>query len=457
MGILLWDVETQALVRWIPCEDNNSINSILFVPDGLYLLVGTDYGDILVIDISTGNTIRKFKSVEGSLTCLTMPDDSNVFIEGYETWDNTNKGLIRIRDLETRQLICTIQEDYPIRSLSVSDDGHFLLVSCQGYGFFDDRSHVTVRIWDTQTGEDTKLVSSDQLWDPIPAALSRNGSYAVTVQNNIAIVWNPITGERKNSRLRTGYVNAIDISPNGEQVVTAGEDMKLWNAESGKIIRKFRGASRYIEYLCFSRDGEKVLCKGSDYDNTVKLFNVETGQMIFNLEEYKGQIESAEFSADSRFILTESGRNDNYEINLWNPKTGEKLYTLETEWTTSATFSYDGTWILTGGEGLCLWETETGELNHRFRTGLSIRSVAFSHDDRLIIAGGEIDINARVELWDRETKEKLGSLLLGDGWDIKVAISPDNTSVLSLTNRIAKLWDIRELVSSVAVDNYMLY
>ena len=457
MGILVWDVETQTIVRWIHSENNVSINSILFMPDGLHLLVGTDYDDILVIDITTGNTIRKFESAEGSLTCLTMPDDSNVFIEGYETWDNTNEGLIRIRDLETGSTIRTFHEDYPVRSLSVTDDGRFLLASCQGYDFIDDRSHVTVRIWDTQTGEDTILVSSDQLWDPIPAALSRNGSSAVTIQSNVVIVWDPITGRRNSTRIRTGYVNAIDISPNGEQVVTAGEAMKLWNAESGKMIQQYSEAGQNIEYLCFSREGEKVLCKGNDYDNTVKLFDIETGQMIFNLEEYKGRIESAEFSADSRFILTESGQSDNYEINLWNPQTGEKIYTLETEWTTSATFSNDGKWILTGGEGIRLWKTETGELNHIFINDAWITSIAFSYDDRLILAGREYENTTRVELWDVETKEKIGSLHHGDGWDVKVAISPDNTHVLSSTYGITKLWDIRELVSSVAVDDYMLY
>jgi WD40 repeat protein len=67
----------------------------------------------------------------------------------------------------------------------------------------------------------------------------------------------------------TGQVFAVAFSPDGQSIVTGGEDKtaRVWDAATGREVLKLSGHSENVEVVAFSRDG-RLIVTGS-WDKTV--------------------------------------------------------------------------------------------------------------------------------------------------------------------------------------------
>jgi len=74
-------------------------------------------------------------------------------------------------------------------------------------------------------------------------------------------------------------VACVVISPDGKTFASnsSGNCSKLWNLDTGELIRTFSGHSVAVYCVAINPNG-KILASGS-YDRTIKLWNLETGQM----------------------------------------------------------------------------------------------------------------------------------------------------------------------------------
>ena len=86
----------------------------------------------------------------------------------------------------------------------------------------------------------------------------------------------------------------LSLSP---MILTASTDntAKLWDADTGKLIRSFHGHNDPVNSAVFSKDGGRILT--ASHDNTAKLWNVETGQLIHSFQGHKSAVKSAVFSS----------------------------------------------------------------------------------------------------------------------------------------------------------------
>ena len=97
-------------------------------------------------------------------------------------------------------------------------------------------------------------------------------------------------------------ISSLALSADGRMVLTAGDTTaRLWDAETGKEIRSFRGHSQSIVSAVFSPDEQVILTAG--YDNTARLWDAATGKEIKKFEETLFDVKSAAFSPDGRMIL----------------------------------------------------------------------------------------------------------------------------------------------------------
>src|SRR5439155_1402292 len=113
---------------------------------------------------------------------------------------------------------------------------------------------------------------------------------------------------------------------------------RLWDAATGREIRRFEGHSSAVGCVAFSPDGRGVLT--GSYDGTVRLWDVATGRETGRFEGQSGLVASVAFSPDGRSVLTggEDGTGK-----LWDAATGRLLATL-------VSFS-DGGWAVVDPEG----------------------------------------------------------------------------------------------------------
>ncbi|KPA10419.1 hypothetical protein MHK_009379 [Candidatus Magnetomorum sp. HK-1] len=120
-------------------------------------------------------------------------------------------------------------------------------------------------------------------------------------------------------------VNSVSYSPDGRRIVSGSDDntVKIWNAETGKLIRSLTGHSSSVRSVSFSPDGRRIVSGSSD--KTVKIWDAETGKLIRSLTGHSSDVWSVSFSPDGRRIV--SGSYDK-TVKIWDAKTGNQLMTF---------------------------------------------------------------------------------------------------------------------------------
>ncbi|MGA9770538.1 MAG: caspase family protein [Blastocatellia bacterium] len=240
-------------------------------------------------------------------------------------------------------------------------------------------------------------------------------------------------------------ISSLALSSGGRMVLTAGDQTaRLWDAETGKEIRTFRGHSKTIVSAVFSPDEQLILTAG--YDDTARLWDASTGREIRKFEEPLFDVKSAAFSPDGRWILARC-LND---ARLLDRETGREIRRFQAPGLNSVAISADGKLILTGSgevesgsdKNMRLWDAATGKEIRRFSGHSSlVNAVALSRDGQLALTGSA-DQTAR--LWNTATGREV-KRLTGHSYTVgAVAISPDSRLALTACTEeeTAWLWDI---------------
>ena len=211
----------------------------------------------------------------------------------------------------------------------------------------------------------------------------------------------------------------------------------MWDAADGRLIRTFRGGSRFPSEkgydggygsVAFSPDGKRVLA-GSRWlgSGSARLWDAASGWEIRAFHGQNGGVPSVTFSPDGKRVLTCSL---NGIAQLWDATSGKQIRafglgprTYPLLW--SVAFSPDGKHVLTGGDDRAgrLWDVATGKVIHTFQGHTNrVGSVAFSPDGKQALTGSK-DGTAR--LWDTASGREVCELLgFSDGtWTV---VAPDN-------------------------------
>jgi WD40 repeat protein len=78
-------------------------------------------------------------------------------------------------------------------------------------------------------------------------------------------VWWPITADQPTPQrtidAHAGWIRAIAISPDGQLLATAGNDLKVkvWRFADGSLVKEFTGHERHVYHVVFHPDGKQLL------------------------------------------------------------------------------------------------------------------------------------------------------------------------------------------------------
>jgi len=308
------------------------------------------------------------------------------------------------------------------------------------------------RIWDAETGKELARVNSDA-----PVAFSSDGTKFVNLKgNNEAEVFETETGKSlQNFKGHTGPLSSATFSSDGKKIVSTSEDgtARIWDIDTGKELLKMEGHienppnsdkdgrvnfSDRVNFAVFSPDGKAIVTFGNRRDDA-RVWDAESGKELRKLEGMPymsaGLGVTVAFSPDSKTIIA----GGSLAIRIWDVESGKELPKLvEGQGHTlvrSIAFSSDGKKIVTVGHGdpsitnknykpyftARIWDADTGKELQKLEIFAPEQNVdegplpkpytaALLPDGKQIITMYRMD----TRIWDAESGQELEKIVLQD-------------------------------------------
>jgi WD40 repeat protein len=109
------------------------------------------------------------------------------------------------------------------------------------------------------------------------------------------------------------------FSPDGTLIVTAGHWPALWDARSGKLIRRLTGDREFLTFLPIAFDPVRGWVLMGSQDGRIYAWDLRTGQRAATSPGHAGYVDSIAVLNDSPWIAYASRRGP---VRLWNPDSG---------------------------------------------------------------------------------------------------------------------------------------
>lgn len=319
-----------------------------------------------------------------------------------------------------------------VTDIAFSPDGRLLAIAS---------ADMTVRLWDTATGQPVEQAMAGQnqvSW----VAFHPDGRVLATADvDNTVRLWDTATGQPIGHPL-TG--STVVFSPDGCVLATASADhtVQLWDPDTGwPEGDALTGHTDTVNWMVFSPDG-RVLATASS-DMTVRLWDPVKGQPMGRpVAGHTAGVNSVAFSPGGRLLATASADRT---VRLWDVARRRQLgqpLTGHADSVDSVAFSPDGRVLASGSTDTTvrLWDPATGRAVGIPLSGHTeaVRSVAFSPDGSVLTTVGA---DHTVRLWDPVTGRPVGHPCAGHAdWLTSVAFSPDGNLLATASHKTVRVW-----------------
>lgn len=443
-------------------------------PDGEYVAAGEE--GVVRVWRTTGELVVQAKRHERNAWAVRFSPDGQTVASGGD------KDLC-LSDLKGKEL-WRIQGTSYVRSLAFAPDGKILAAGVgTAIHLFDAKTGAEMRklaghaetlmhlefspegkrlasaergctagLWEVATG--TPIVERSGHQGRITSfALSPDGKRLATASvDQTARIWDLTTRKELLQVREPDSIGQVFFTPDGRTILTHGNAIRLWDAETGKprpsMVQAEEAQRSSVVHL--SPNGTRLMgihdpmmVPGA---GTMYVWDIASGKQLLNYSWSSRNELSATFSPDGSVLAT-SGGGDKVEI--WDAATGRRLrddITIERHWVTNLGFSPDGKSlaIATGTRekepNLRLLNWRTGATLATFGKGddFYVSSLSFSADGRLLATAGH---DSYVRLWEVDSGSEIAAIHNPDQpwW---IAFGSDSRTVLFGSYKESRVHDM---------------
>jgi len=263
----------------------------------------------------------------------------------------------------------------------------------------------------------------------------------------------------------TGWINAIDFSPDGKQLVSQGSDaIRIWDAATGREVHNLPST------------GENAILSGASPPGGRFIISIERSQnkALIRLRAWDDLKVVREFAVEyyvSSFCLSPDGQtlaaftNQNgYPIQLWDVTSGRELRSWKGHngYILCHIFSADGKTLITGGadKAIRFWEVATGKQNQEIIVPNLVGKIVMSADGTLLASlglreekNGALTIQypeSLIRVWDVASGKELRQLRNPPSQKFTehelrtytLTFAPDGKTLISVANDgVLRFWD----------------
>ncbi|MFD5753476.1 trypsin-like peptidase domain-containing protein [Streptomyces sp. NPDC127033] len=414
------------------------LREIVFDPTGRTLAVGTDDGGIRLWDVRSdrqrGGTLD---SGERPVAALRFTPDGRRLLSGNTDAEVTVWNLTLSRPEQRFTGYTAMRAE---SSFAFSPDGRTVAIGS---------SNGTLELWDVAGGKREETLSAQGAKAVGPLDFSADGSLlAVGYQNGSTDLWE-VTGSEQAATTLQGRDNIIvrDVAfgPDGNTLASINDDgtATLWDVPARKTLTVY---NRVAQPAVFTPDGRSLLTGGKD---GARVWGLGTVLPRLTLDadtmEHAGAPSSLVFSPDSRTLLTHGDT-----VRLWDTDTGRSQDELSDHVLLATAFDAHGRALAVGWNGedrIALWDVATGRTvaaRGRLDSGY-VEAVALSGDSEMF-AFAEYGEDTAVRLVNTRTGKEFPRIPMPDQEEgqAELALSSDGSVLAVSQGRRTRLWDTAE-------------
>ena len=388
------------------------------------------------------STSRALLTVPGLGGSTDWSPDGSVFVtEGPE-----ETGLIDLRDPTTGESVRSwTGHEVDVNEVAFSHDGELLATGGDdGY----------LRVWETATGDEVAELRGDGGEVASAMSFSPDGRLVVGtwMDRSETRVFDVRSGEML-LEIGMPQVHGAHFSPDGAQIALASlevDGVVVVDSRTAEQVHHVGKGTDHARDARFSPDGRWLA--SAHGDGLVRVWDAATGELRFTVTGHTAEATSVAWSPDSARLATAGSDGTARVHDLIDGGARETVVVSGRDTANGIAvvdFSPDGNRIVTGDmatTAVQVWDvrpTAGGE----WATVPGVPSApgsgspAFLRDGRVLLA---TDAQGGVTLWDPDSAERRGRLDLGvaAGEPIRVAVSPDGSTLASGHDDGVRLWDL---------------
>jgi WD40 repeat protein len=297
-----------------------------------------------------------------------------------------------------------------------------------------------IRLWDPATGRELRCLAG-HLGSVRHLASAPSGKLLASAGDDGTVrLWDATTGKEVGSPIRSS-ASFLAFAPDGKTLAFGGRDpsarppdytIRLWDVAAGKEVRSLSLGQYAMVYdaAAFAPDGKTLaVVKWYTVESEIHAWDLATGR---ELPQWAGQhkpapagpftkgkpwpttnlrkVASVAFAPDGKALasaemVTDAEGKTRTEINLWDPATGKKRWSVPAsqEYLSTVRFSPDGRFLASSGGGsTVLWELTGGKPPRPVWEGEGAGRLAFGPRGRLLAwAAGQA-----VRILDTATRQR---------------------------------------------------